>query len=182
MLRDTYAEINLNHLEYNITKLREAADKPLMAVVKADGYGHGVDTVTDVLATAGCRFFAVSSEAEALEVRALEEARGRHPRILILGYTFPENAAAMAEADIICAAVSILGCTCVNALESVCGVIPEIRENENGSLWFELPARTAEENGKAQILMGALRQGLSDLADEFPQNIQIYERERRKKS
>ena len=84
--------------------------------------------------------------------------------------------------DIVCAAASILGCTCVNALESVCGVIPEIRENENGSLWFELPARTAEENGKAQILMGALRQGLSDLADEFPQNIQIYERERRKKS
>ena len=82
--------------------------------------------------------------------------------------------------DIVCAAASILGCTCVNALESVCGVIPEIRENADGSLWFELPARTAEENGKAQILMGALKQGLGDLTAEFPENIQIYERERRR--
>lgn len=82
------------------------ADPQIIATVKANGYGHGVDTVTRVLGDEGCRFFAVSSETEALEVRALEEKRGRYPRILILGYTFPENAAAMAEAGIECAAVS----------------------------------------------------------------------------
>lgn len=78
----------------------------IISTVKANGYGHGVDTVTKVLGEAGCAFFAVSSEKEALEVRALEEERGRRPRILILGYTFPENAPAMAEAGIECAAVS----------------------------------------------------------------------------
>ena len=82
------------------------AEPQIIATVKANGYGHGVDTVTRVLGDEGCRFFAVSSETEALEVRALEEKRGRYPRILILGYTFPENAAAMAEAGIECAAVS----------------------------------------------------------------------------
>lgn len=89
--------------------LREGRpDNPpqILSTVKANGYGHGVDTVTQVLGDAGCSFFAVSSEKEALEVRSLEERRGRHPRILILGYTFPENAPVMAAADIECAAVS----------------------------------------------------------------------------
>ena len=82
----------------------------------------------------------------------------------------------LAEAgrDIICAAVSILGCTCVNALESVCGVVPLIEENDDGVLGFRLPETTPEENAKAQILMGALKQGLSDLAEEYPRNVQVH--------
>ena len=80
---------------------------------------------------------------------------------------------AEAGRDIICAAVSILGCTCVNALESVCGIIPEITENDDGVLAFRLPEMTAEENAKAQILMGALRQGLHDLAEAYPRNIRV---------
>lgn len=78
----------------------------IIATVKANAYGHGVDTVTEVLGDCGCRFFAVSSEKEAIEVRKLEEERGRHPRILILGYTFPENAPTMVEQDIEVTAVS----------------------------------------------------------------------------
>ena len=80
---------------------------------------------------------------------------------------------AEAGSDIVCAAVSILGCTCVNALESVCGVVPLIEENDDGVLGFRLPETTPEENAKAQILMGALRQGLTDLAEEFPQNVTL---------
>jgi len=80
---------------------------------------------------------------------------------------------AEAGRDIVCAAVSILGCTCVNALESVCGVVPLIEENDDGVLGFRLPETTPEENAKAQILMGALRQGLADLAEEFPPNVTL---------
>ncbi len=80
---------------------------------------------------------------------------------------------AEAGRDIVCAAVSILGCTCVNALESVCGIIPLITENEDGVLAFQLPEMTPEENAKAQILMGALKQGLTDLADSYPQNVTL---------
>ena len=89
---------------------------------------------------------------------------------------------ANAGSDIVCAAVSILGCTCVNALESVCGVIPTITEynEKNGVLAFELPEMTEAENGKAQILMGALRQGLEDLTAEYPQNVTLSIKERRK--
>ena len=84
--------------------------------------------------------------------------------------------------DIVCAAVSILGCTCVNALESVCGVIPEITEynEQKAVLAFALPEMTEAENDKAQILMGALRQGLDDLSAEYPQNVTFSIIERRK--
>ena len=82
--------------------------------------------------------------------------------------------------DIVCAAVSILGCTCVNALESVCGIVPAVTENDDGILAFELPEMTEAENEKAQILMGALRQGLEDLTAEYPQNITLSKTERRK--
>ena len=84
--------------------------------------------------------------------------------------------------DIVCAAASILGCTCVNALESVCGVIPEITEynEQKAVLAFELPKMTEAENEKAQILMGALRQGLNDLEAGYPQNVTLSIIERRK--
>ena len=80
---------------------------------------------------------------------------------------------AEAGRDIVCAAVSILGCTCVNALESVCGILPLITENEEGVLAFQLPELNPEENAKAQILMGALKQGLTDLADTYPRNVTL---------
>jgi len=99
-------EQNYRTIEAILRRGRPDTPPQVISTVKANGYGHGVDTVTGVLGDAGCAFFAVSSEKEALEVRALEEKRDRHPRILILGYTFPENAPAMAAADIECAAVS----------------------------------------------------------------------------
>ncbi|MBP5728295.1 MAG: ribosomal-processing cysteine protease Prp [Clostridia bacterium] len=84
--------------------------------------------------------------------------------------------------DIVCAAASILGCTCVNALESVCGVIPTITEynEDSGVLAFELPSITEQENEKAQIVMKTLRQGLKDLADSYPRNVTFSIKERRK--
>ena len=83
--------------------------------------------------------------------------------------------------DIVCAAVSILTCTCVNALESVCGVIPVIEQNQDGLISFRLPdERSAAENERAQILMGALRQGLMDLAEGYPRDVQVKMKERRK--
>ena len=80
---------------------------------------------------------------------------------------------AEAGRDIVCAAVSILGCTCVNSLESVCGLIPLVTENEEGVLAFRLPEMNPEENEKAQILMGALKQGLTDLAESYPRNVKL---------
>ena len=54
--------------------------------------------------------------------------------------------------------------------------------HKKGILAFELPERTEAANEKAQILMKALRQGLEDLTTEYPQNVTLSIKERRKQS
>ncbi len=78
----------------------------VICVVKADAYGHEIGITASALGDAGCDFFAVSSEEEAVELRRIEELNSRHPDILILGRVDPENAVEMLEYDIACAAVS----------------------------------------------------------------------------
>ncbi len=88
------------------TVAEKAGGAQVIAVVKADAYGHGIACAASVLGDAGCTFFAVSSEEEAAELRRIEAENGRHPSIIILGHIMPENAREMAENDIICTAVS----------------------------------------------------------------------------
>lgn len=76
--------------------------------------------------------------------------------------------------DIVCSAISVLTTTCVNALESVAGVQAEVRGGEDGFLEATLPqGLTDMQMHDAQVLMGALHQGLSDLADGYPQYIRL---------
>ena len=76
--------------------------------------------------------------------------------------------------DIVCAAVSVLGCTCVNSLESVCGVTPDIAENDEGILTFTLPDQLGERQAHdAQVLMAALHQGISDVAQQYPKHVTL---------
>ena len=84
--------------------------------------------------------------------------------------------------DIVCAAVSVLGCACVNSLESVCGVIPVITANEDGLLAFTLPDTPDQGQAHdAQVLMAALHQGLADLAGQYPKHVTLSIQERRDK-
>ena len=96
MLRDTYAEINLNYLEQNIATLRKAAGKPLMAVVKADGYGHGAPQVAMKARECGIEWMAVSNPDEAIEIR--EICPDAH--ILVLSSVLDKACEQMTELDI----------------------------------------------------------------------------------
>mgnify|MGYP004449629667 CR=1 FL=1 len=87
---------------------------------------------------------------------------------------------AEAGSDIVCAAVSILSCTCVNSLESLLGVTPRINEYADGLLDFELPEVPAEKEDGVQLLMGSLKQGLGDLQEGYPQYIRLDIKGRRK--
>jgi len=60
-------------LRANFAAVREAvaADVAVMAVVKADAYGHGVDLVAPVLAAAGADFFGVATAGEGVAVARL---------------------------------------------------------------------------------------------------------------
>ena len=97
-LHRTWAEISVSALVHNFKTIKESAKNcSLMAVVKADAYGHGTEIVIPALLNAGADCFAVSNIDEAEDLRKLGVT---HP-ILILGYTPPEAASRLAESDII---------------------------------------------------------------------------------
>lgn len=83
-LHRTWAEIDINALKHNFKILKNKANgTKIMAVVKADGYGHSAKAVAPVLEQNGADFFAVSNIDEALALRDY----GIQKPILILGYT-----------------------------------------------------------------------------------------------
>ena len=91
-LRRTWAEIDECALLHNFNIIKETAQTPVCAVVKANAYGHGVDIVAPLLQKAGADFFAVSNLEEAIELRDI----GITKPILILGYTPSEYARELA--------------------------------------------------------------------------------------
>lgn len=82
----TRVKIDLDAISRNFDAVREKAGVKVMAVVKADAYGHGAIQVARLLQDK-CAFFGVSSMLEAMELRKA----GLHTPILILGHT-PVNA------------------------------------------------------------------------------------------
>ena len=84
--------ISLEHLVHNFNAVRAVTDSRICCVIKADAYGHGAWQCARTLAAAGADFFAVSSIAEAEEVRLALADYGDAIGILILGYTIPDNA------------------------------------------------------------------------------------------
>ena len=79
---NTRVKIDLDVIEENFDAVQAKVQVPVMAVVKADAYGHGAIQVARVLQNK-CAFFGVSSMLEALELR---KAGLKNP-ILILGQT-----------------------------------------------------------------------------------------------
>ncbi|MFV0533486.1 MAG: alanine racemase [Cumulibacter sp.] len=63
-------DIDLAAIRHNVALLRERVDRPLIAVVKGDGYGHGIIEVTRAALEAGADGIGVTTIAEARTVRA----------------------------------------------------------------------------------------------------------------
>lgn len=88
-LKRTWAEINLDAVEYNYRKIRGhiGKDVKFLGVVKADAYGHGAVMVSKKLEALGADYLAVSSIDEAMELRF----NGITMPILVLGHTPKEQ-------------------------------------------------------------------------------------------
>lgn len=104
MYERVIAEINLDNLAYNVRNIKkQAQDARLMAVVKADAYGHGAVESAEVCLENGAEYLAVSNIDEALELRHNDI----NAPILILGDTLPERFSDVVENDIIQAIYSM---------------------------------------------------------------------------
>lgn len=85
-----WIEINLHHLRNNVMILKKEMQKDcdLMAIVKANAYGHGSFEISTSLEQCGVKAFAVATIDEGIELRKY----GIRGEILILGYTDPNLA------------------------------------------------------------------------------------------
>ncbi|CUU50055.1 alanine racemase [Clostridium beijerinckii] len=84
ILRPVYAEIDLDAIAYNMKNIKNLAkDKEVIAVVKADCYGHGALDVVPTLLENGASRLAVAVLTEGIELR---NDNIKAP-IMILGYT-----------------------------------------------------------------------------------------------
>jgi len=96
-LRSTVVDVDLDAIAQNFASLRARAANDVIAVVKADAYGHGAEAVSHVLVEAGAAMLAVVTVEEALVLRA---AGIRAPILVFLGATDRAEAEAAVAADL----------------------------------------------------------------------------------
>lgn len=97
MYNRAYALINVDNIRYNI-KTVKALNKPdmkVLAVIKADAYGHGAVTLAKRIADLA-DYFGVATVDEAIELR---QSGVTHP-ILIIGYTASDDYGKLVDYDI----------------------------------------------------------------------------------
>ena len=94
LLRPTWVEISLGKLRRNFARIRElAGDRKVMAVIKADAYGHGAVAVAQCLAECGVDWFGTATVEEAQELRAA----GVEQPVLLLGGLYMSDPADLIE-------------------------------------------------------------------------------------
>lgn len=95
--RDTYAMIRLDYLKDNVETLYQKVKKPMMAIIKANAYGHGYQEVANMLKDdPHISMFGVATLKEAIDLRKL----GILQDILVLGAIPLEDLDMVIEYDI----------------------------------------------------------------------------------
>lgn len=79
----TWLEIDLNAIKHNTTLVREKTGAEVMAVIKANGYGHGARPAAQAAVAGGATWMGVARIEEALALRRA----GISCKILVLGFT-----------------------------------------------------------------------------------------------
>ena len=112
----TWAEIDLNAYAHNITELKRITRNGarLMAVVKANGYGHGAIEVARKALENGAQYLGVARINEAVQLRTA----GLDAPILIFGYTPPDLAQTLIRYDLTQTVYSIAA---ANTLSGIAG-------------------------------------------------------------
>ncbi|MDD5686323.1 MAG: alanine racemase [Elusimicrobia bacterium] len=87
ILRPTYVEINLENIRHNIEVIKRFIGKNvnILAVIKADGYGHGAVEIARILEKSVVRIFGVATIEEGIELRNA----GIKKDILVFGSIYP---------------------------------------------------------------------------------------------
>jgi len=109
MSRPAFARINLHHLQHNYQLLtRQAGTAQIMAIVKANAYGHGLDLIAPTLFEAGCRCFGVTDAKEGAKLRDIlgYEDKNYDSEITLLSGIFDREEAALAAKAVLSPAIT----------------------------------------------------------------------------
>lgn len=81
----TWLEVDLGAIKRNLQAIKAMTHTEVMAVIKANGYGHGVSAVAEAVTQAGATWLGVARMEEAINLRQ----SGIEAEIMVLGYTSP---------------------------------------------------------------------------------------------
>jgi len=95
-MRAAWIEVDLGAYRRNVRALAEYAGRPVLAVVKANGYGHGMTAIATAALEAGCPGVGVALPEEGAELRGA----GQAGRIVVLGLALEEQAPLVVEHDL----------------------------------------------------------------------------------
>src|SRR5256885_5445389 len=97
-IRSTVADIDLDAITSNVEAIRARAKADVIAVVKADAYGHGAQAVSETCFEAGAVMGAVAEGGGGL---ALREGGGNGPILVFLGATDSSQGAHAVAQDLV---------------------------------------------------------------------------------
>ncbi len=159
--RPAWAEIDLAAIVHNLHELRRVT-KPgtrLMAVVKANAYGHGAVPVSKTVLAAGADYLGVAILEEAQELRSA----GISAPILILGFNPAEQALEAVKLDLAQTVSSLEGAEAISRAAVTLGKTTKVHvkiDTGMGRLGFLTGFDTAPEILKIARLPGIEVEGL----------------------
>lgn len=113
IIRPVWAEIDLKKVRHNFNEVRRliGSSVEMMAIIKAEAYGHGVIPIARLALESGATQFGVALPEEGIMLRQA----GFSEPILVLGAMQPEQAAAYVEADLTAAVGTLEAVEALNA-------------------------------------------------------------------
>jgi len=175
----TWAEVDLDAIAHNARGLKERAgeETELMAVVKANAYGHGAVPVARTALENGASRLAVNRALEGVELRQA----GITAPILILGYSLPNEAETIVRWDLTPTVTTVEGALALSAMSDRQGKVTPIHikvDTGMGRIGFDIN-RAMKEIPRIARLRNIKLEGLlshfseADLKDKHFANLQL---------
>lgn len=139
----TWAEVDLGAVRHNVRLLKRRAGVSLMAVVKADAYGHGAVPVARAALEAGADSLAVVTAEEGAELRGA----GIGAPVLVFTDLPPDGLLAARRYRLAVTAHSVESAKCIAAVE---GLTAHLKVNTGMNRWGVEPS----EVGEARKILG----------------------------
>jgi len=156
----TWAEIDLDAIAFNVGQFRRHVGPgvEVMAVVKANAYGHGAVQVAKAALRAGATRLAVHRAIEGVELRQA----GIEAQVLVMGYTPPDGAGLIVDYRLTPSLITLEFAAALSGRATASGVsVPvHVKVDTGMSRYGLMPEEVVEFCRALQALSGIVLEGL----------------------